>query len=549
MSNKDTNRPISPQGYVIGLLPTNENPFWDGEVPEGRGLPPGGTTGQVLTKQSSTDYDADWQDPTGGGGTGGTVSVEVADTKTGEPGTDAEVVNLGDTTHVRLEFTIPRGEPGADGAPGAPGQPGKDGTPGADGEPGPQGPAGPGLPSGGTTGQLIRKSGADNYQTEWFTPAYASQEDLNEASERIGEANDAIQEINNGPVQHLQGGLTGQILKKTGDADYEYGWTDDTSGGGTVSVEVGTTTTSEPGSDAKVVNSGTPQNVRLDFTIPRGEPGPQGIQGPVGEKGDPGEQGPRGEQGVPGETGPAPSVMVGQTTTGEPGTDADVSIKQVEDTVILGFTIPRGATGAQGPAGADGAPGARGPEGPQGPAGADGAPGEQGPAGPGVAAGGTAGQVLAKKSNADYDTEWVDASTPSGSTVTETTPVSFTPICDAYNGEVTMNTGRITGVTLPENAEPIYFVIRFGGGTMQTNVGTTNLGNLQLTCAVVKTNESSAIIVSANIYANIMLTCTTPLSLSLTSGTRYMTFNIASPVREIIRFSPEQCTFAIGYKV
>lgn len=455
MSNKDTNRPISPQGYVIGLLPTNENPFWDREVPEGRGLPPGGTTGQVLTKKSSTDYDADWQDPTGGGGTGGTVSVEVADTKTGEPGTDAEVVNLGDTTHVRLDFTIPRGEPGADGAPGAEGPAGKDG---ADGEQGPQGPAGPGLPSGGTTGQLIRKSGADDYQTEWFTPEYASQEDLDEASGRIGEANDAIQEINNGPVQHLQGGLTGQILKKTGDADYEYGWTDDTSGGGTVSVEVGTTTTSEPGSDAVVVNSGTPQNVRLDFTIPRGEQGPQGIQGPVGEKGEPGEQGPRGEQGVPGETGPAPNVTVGQTTTGEPGTDADVSIEQVEDMVILDFTIPRGATGAQGPAGADGAPGEQGPEGPQGPAGADGAPGEQGPAGPGVAAGGTAGQVLSKKSNTDYDTEWV---TPSGGggwngvakitrvinkSITTTTPLRF-DLSSLSEGELIICAGAVYGRT------------------------------------------------------------------------------------------------------
>lgn len=31
-------------------------------------LPPGGTTGQVLTKQSGTDGDADWETPGGGGG-------------------------------------------------------------------------------------------------------------------------------------------------------------------------------------------------------------------------------------------------------------------------------------------------------------------------------------------------------------------------------------------------------------------------------------------------------------------------------------------------
>lgn len=40
-------------------------------------LPPGGTTGQVLTKQSSTDQDADWETPSGGGGGGsGYLSVQ-----------------------------------------------------------------------------------------------------------------------------------------------------------------------------------------------------------------------------------------------------------------------------------------------------------------------------------------------------------------------------------------------------------------------------------------------------------------------------------------
>lgn len=34
----------------------------------GGGLPAGGTTGQVLTKISATDGDANWQTPSGGGG-------------------------------------------------------------------------------------------------------------------------------------------------------------------------------------------------------------------------------------------------------------------------------------------------------------------------------------------------------------------------------------------------------------------------------------------------------------------------------------------------
>lgn len=47
--------------------------------------------------------------------------------------------------------------------------------------------------------------------------------------------------------------------------------------------------------------------------------------------------------------------------------------------------------------------GMQGPAGPQGP---QGEPGPQGPAGQGVPAGGTAGQVLVKKSGSDYDADW-----------------------------------------------------------------------------------------------------------------------------------------------
>ena len=69
---------------------------------------------------------------------------------------------------------------------------------------------------------------------------------------------------------------------------------------------------------------------------------------------------------------------------------------------------------AQGPAGPAGPIGPQGPKGDPGPAGPAGADGAQGPAGPvgdpgaGVAPGGTAGQILAKKSNTSYDTEWID---------------------------------------------------------------------------------------------------------------------------------------------
>jgi hypothetical protein len=107
-----------------------------------------------------------------------------------------------------------------------------------------------------------------------------------------------------------------------------------------------------------------------------------------------GPQGPAGADGADGATGPA----------GADGADgAD------------------GATGATGPTGPAGPTGATGPQGPTGPAGADGADGANGADGVGVITGGTTGQVLAKASSTDYDTEWVDQTggggggTPGGS--------------------------------------------------------------------------------------------------------------------------------------
>lgn len=57
--------------------------------------------------------------------------------------------------------------------------------------------------------------------------------------------------------------------------------------------------------------------------------------------------------------------------------------------------------------------GATGPQGPQGPAGKDGKDGtngQDGAPGVGVPTGGTSGQVLAKKTGTDFDTEWVNQS-------------------------------------------------------------------------------------------------------------------------------------------
>lgn len=47
---------------------------------------------------------------------GSTIGIEVTSTITGNPGTDASVVNIGDSGYIQLQFTIPRGDKGDTGS-------------------------------------------------------------------------------------------------------------------------------------------------------------------------------------------------------------------------------------------------------------------------------------------------------------------------------------------------------------------------------------------------------------------------------------------------
>ena len=65
-----------------------------------------------------------------------------------------------------------------------------------------------------------------------------------------------------------------------------------------------------------------PTGYILDFVIPAGATGPQGETGAIG---------PQGETGATGATGPAPTLTIGTVTTGEPGTQASVTITPVDN--------------------------------------------------------------------------------------------------------------------------------------------------------------------------------------------------------------------------
>lgn len=66
---------------------------------------------------------------------------------------------------------------------------------------------------------------------------------------------------------------------------------------------------------------------------------------PAGPQGDPGEPGPQGEPGAP---GAAATITVGETTTGEAGTEAAVTNSGTTSAAVLNFTIPKGAKGDKG---------------------------------------------------------------------------------------------------------------------------------------------------------------------------------------------------------
>lgn len=128
-------------------------------------------------------------------------------------------------------------------------------------------------------------------------------------------------------------------------------------------IEIGETTTGEPGTPANVTNSGTNTAPVLNFTIPEGEKGDAAtIQVGTVTASDPGSEPqvknsgtenaavfdfvlPRGQTGP---TGQAATIEVESTVTGEPGTQASVENVGTTGAAKLRFTIPRGNTGQNG---------------------------------------------------------------------------------------------------------------------------------------------------------------------------------------------------------
>jgi hypothetical protein len=87
---------------------------------------------------------------------GPAATVAVGTTSTGAPGSNAAVNNSGTSSAAVFNFTIPRGDVGAQGSTGPQGPQGATGAQGATGSQGPQGATGPQGPAGAGTGDMLR---------------------------------------------------------------------------------------------------------------------------------------------------------------------------------------------------------------------------------------------------------------------------------------------------------------------------------------------------------------------------------------------------------
>ena len=133
--------------------------------------------------------------------------------------------------------------------------------------------------------------------------------------------------------------------------------------GTSATIAIGSVTS---GDTPSVANVGTPQAAVLSFVLQRGEPGAAGAPGT------------------------AATVSLG---TVQSGTEAAATMTGTPQARVLNLTLPKGDKGNPGDPGRTG---------------------DRGPVGPGVPVGGAPGQILAKLSTSNYETQWIDAPTGSG---------------------------------------------------------------------------------------------------------------------------------------
>ena len=360
----------------------------------------------------------------------------------------------------------PRGYSGAEGPQGAPGpkgDKGDKGDTGAQGNPGIQGPEGPTGPKGDKGDQGVK--GDQGIQGFPGPGGPAGPQGVPGVQGPTGPRGPQGYSGNQGPAgpQGIQG-LPGTSITIKGSVPF-------VSSLPNIGNQVNDAYVVDADGDLYVWN-GTSWFDAGQIVGPQGPVGPQGVEGPEGPTGAQGPQGDKGDKGDQGEIGfpgfkyDSRRALANQYMPGEiieyQGSyficlATNDAIEPVGAAIGL-YWAPYSFVGPQGDTGPQGVPGEKGDKGDTGAPGADGAPGAPGepgatgnfiitsdtpPASPtpgmtwfnstngqaytyydgywveigtsmsgangaGVAAGGTAGQILAKNSLTDYDTTWID---------------------------------------------------------------------------------------------------------------------------------------------
>lgn len=115
---------------------------------------------------------------------------------------------------------------------------------------------------------------------------------------------------------------------------------------GPATIAIGNVTTGAPDTSATVTNSGTNENVVLNFTIPRGATGATGPTGPSGEQGLQGPQGVAGPSGAQGPTGPTgPTGPAAEIPTNTYGRKYDTTENSITLEQNIAQDIPLGSNG------------------------------------------------------------------------------------------------------------------------------------------------------------------------------------------------------------
>lgn len=224
--------------------------------------------------------------------------------------------------------TGPAGKPGPQGAPGPQGKPGERGPEGPKGSKGPQGPKG-NEGKQGPTGKIGPRgrtgpAGAQGPAGEDGNTIYSGTKPPTADLGREGDFHIRTEPLELCGPKTRSGWPTPIRLSVEDEkklTELTVGGSLPGSGGGggfNGAFSIGTVTTTAPGTDATVTDTGTNGDIVLNFGIPRGD------------------------TGLPGN---AATITIGSVTTGAAGTNAVVTNSGTSSAAILNFTIPQGEDG------------------------------------------------------------------------------------------------------------------------------------------------------------------------------------------------------------